>query len=131
MGNAMTLRREVSNHYPVGSAAIRQLVVVKYLAIAALFVTCVRILGDKELAGCTDSPEEIAALDVKRYAVEAYPLWRRQHPDLPCPESNKGSSTLDPWDSPYVFTCNATTFRVVSAGPDRRLRTADDIASSD
>ena len=40
-------------------------------------------------------------------------------------------NTFDPWDTPYYRTCitDAETIRVVSAGPDQRFGTSDDITS--
>jgi hypothetical protein len=34
---------------------------------------------------------------------------------------------LDPWDVPYKYSLEQSTYRIVSAGPDRQFGTADDI----
>ena len=39
-------------------------------------------------------------------------------------------AALDPWGQPYFLYRERRTFRVSSAGPDRRVNTADDIRST-
>ncbi len=72
---------------------------------------------------------------VKRYALEAFPAWVVEHPDTACPRllaelnpyAGRGD-TVDPWGLPYQHFCpTSTTFRVMSAGPDRIHGTYDDI----
>lgn len=71
---------------------------------------------------------------------EAYGLWRAQHPDQECPESlddlkkviKKGQEINDPWGSAYQIECPSTHDRdidVISAGPDKKHGTDDDIAN--
>lgn len=70
----------------------------------------------------------------------AYGLWRASHPDQDCPESiddlksvmKKGQELNDPWGTAYQITCPSAHDRdidVVSAGPDKKMGTDDDIAN--
>ena len=96
------------------------------------------LIGPRRMV-CRLSREEVAKLEVMRYVDDAYVLWSRQHPGAGayCPtlmELNEWTNkrdTLDPWGSPYHGTCNpdATSIRVVSAGPDQCFGTTDDITS--
>ena len=79
---------------------------------------------------------DIAQVTVKIYANEAYPQFRVAHPDRTCPTDVRelnawmhSNAWKDPWGTPYVMTCDATTFRVGSAGEDTALGTADDVWS--
>jgi hypothetical protein len=67
--------------------------------------------------------------------IGAYMRWWRAHPGQSCPASLEpltpygASLRHDPWDEPYVMRCDTTGFQVLSAGPDRKLGSADDIES--
>ena len=82
------------------------------------------------------SDEERAKLDVVGF-VHGYDRWRRtDEPASPCPsvltlDEFTNSSLADPWSTFYRIECGAaaTSIRVVSAGPDQRFGTSDDITS--
>jgi hypothetical protein len=83
-----------------------------------------------------ESKSDIAAATVKRYAYEAYPSWKAQHPDRACPgswdELNEYVShkdLRDPWGASYRFFCGEDGIVVASAGDDGRFGTDDDITS--
>jgi len=63
-------------------------------------------------------------------------LWRINHATQPCPtledlvrdkEVNPRSSFDDPWGQRYAILCDDEETRVVSAGPDGRFGTEDDV----
>jgi general secretion pathway protein G len=63
-------------------------------------------------------------------------IWRLSHPGDECPTpdrlradrvTDKGSSSLDPWGSPYAIICADDDVTVVSPGPDKKVGTEDDI----
>lgn len=67
-----------------------------------------------------------------RVGADAY---RLDHPDeCPTPERlraaeiiDRGASVLDAWKSPFTIVCEERASVVVSAGPDRRAGTEDDL----
>jgi hypothetical protein len=67
--------------------------------------------------------------------VDAYAKWWRVHRDRVCPiglsdlDGYDQDQGKDPWRQPYAMRCDANGFEVISGGPDRRVGTADDIAS--
>jgi hypothetical protein len=100
------------------------------------------------LLGCkkgepSDAPKvDLATVEVKKLAFEAFPQWAASHPSALCPEkidelyefmSEKGGT--DPWGQPYRMYCGATLppgargLAISSSGPDRKEDTADDIKS--
>jgi hypothetical protein len=82
------------------------------------------------------SEEARAAQYVRAYDT-TFRQWRAQHPGEPCPTLETLVAAdpahlelLDPWGSRYIVLCenpSAADSRVISAGFDRKLRTADDI----
>jgi hypothetical protein len=60
--------------------------------------------------------------------------WSRDHRDAPCPDlAALGDSPRDPWGRPFRLTCadqpDDQMIGAISAGPDGRPGTPDDIAS--
>ena len=51
--------------------------------------------------------------------------------DLPKDRVSPAGEYLDPWRHAFVFSIIGDTILVLSAGPDGRLGTADDISSDD
>lgn len=84
-----------------------------------------------------DAPKvDIAKLRVAKYAYEAYPQWRAEHPTLECPRSLRAldgymdsADRRDPWGRTYVFTCGGGKLYVMSLGEDGRSNTDDDVWS--
>lgn len=77
----------------------------------------------------------IALATASAYA-DAYRRWGYDHRGTTCPAAlsdldsyARRTNTNDPWSRPYVMRCSATGFDVLSAGPDGRLGTADDLTS--
>jgi hypothetical protein len=82
-------------------------------------------------------------LTVEKYAYEAFASWAASHPDKACPdrldELNAYMNTedsKDPWGTPYKMLCGSTApaaarhgIGVLSAGPDQKFDTDDDIRS--
>jgi hypothetical protein len=89
------------------------------------------------------SKKDIAELDVKKYAYEAFGEWSQAHPDKACPDELEDLSTYmdtkstnDPWGHPYRMLCGQNLpagakggLAVMSAGPDGQDGTSDDIKS--
>jgi len=76
-------------------------------------------------------------IQLTRYAYEAYPVWRAEHPATACPSSlddlrpYANSDRFDAWGNKLVFRCAtfpAPALWVQSAGPDGELDTSDDLA---
>lgn len=82
---------------------------------------------------CT--PTVAIARRATRSYVDAYMTWWRAHPSQTCPaglaelQGYGRDEGKDPWHQPYVMRCDASGFEVISRGPDRRIGTADDLAS--
>ena len=83
---------------------------------------------------------------VRAYVVEAYPEWQKANPGKTCPASLAElagflgappdvPTMVDPWDHPLVLLCGkdlpagAQGIAVMSAGPDGKPGTADDVKS--
>ena len=85
-----------------------------------------------------NSKRELAKLQVKKLAQEAYARWSIKTNET-CPKSLGDVATAialdakdlqDPWGSPLAFECNTGGgIRVVSHGPDGKAGTGDDISS--
>lgn len=110
------------------------------LVTAALLLTLIAglFIGPRTQYVCFgETKGDIAKLTVKKYAFEAYPQWRREHPSLECPRSLRAldgymdhADQRDPWGRAYVFTCGGGKLYVASLGYDGRANTADDIWSN-
>lgn len=88
-------------------------------------------------------PEDAAQVESTARRVEvlrmAAELWRATSAEEVCPTLDvlvrdrtidaKLGSPADPWGSPYAIQCSDEGTSVRSAGPDRKLGTADDITS--
>jgi len=83
--------------------------------------------------------EDIARAQAKQLAGKTYQMWTHDH-DGSCPEriedlaKYEGKKELkDPWGSPYTMRCEGlpedVPFGIVSAGPDKKEGTPDDINS--
>ncbi|HUS33483.1 MAG TPA: hypothetical protein VMZ53_33505, partial [Kofleriaceae bacterium] len=102
--------------------------------------------GDAQAANAppVDEPapmknEDLAALLTRAYVEEAWPQWKTEHPDKPCPDKledltkyfgeNPGVPVLeDGWGHPLRMTCDPKFGLVVmSFGPDGTFGTPDDI----
>lgn len=107
----------------------------------SLIVVIVLVAGCKKPAP-TKSQLDLAKLEVTQLAVEAYPLWARDHADKPCPDSldvlkefTNRADLNDPWNHPLRMLCGpdapagAHGFGAYSLGPDGTDGTADDIKS--
>jgi hypothetical protein len=91
----------------------------------------------------TKTKEDVAQLDVKKFAYEAFGEWSQAHPDKACPDKIEDLSTYmdtkstnDPWGHPYRMFCGQNLpagakggLAVMSFGPDGQDGTADDIKS--
>ncbi len=82
----------------------------------------------------------VAPVDTKGPMLEAvarFAVWSRGHAGAPCPTSRDvagdAGDLLDAWSHPMTMTCTAQPsdqmIGLVSAGPDGKAGTADDIAS--
>ncbi len=71
---------------------------------------------------------------VMRTAVQQ---WQAANNEITCPTVSQlvqekhldpGQSTNDPWGQPYSFVCSDEEVSVISAGPDKKKGTKDDIS---
>ncbi|HTL35099.1 MAG TPA: hypothetical protein VL326_18350 [Kofleriaceae bacterium] len=99
--------------------------------------------GDAEAAQQPDMPpmnnDDLAKLLTRAYVEEAYPQYKQEHPDKPCPDKledlakyfgeNPGVPVLeDGWGHPLKMTCDPMIgLVVISLGPDGQFGTADDV----
>jgi hypothetical protein len=84
---------------------------------------------------------QLAIDQAQRIAFDYYALWATRPQHTGCPTSldafapyapaNDTSWKSDPWGTTFTFSCSGTRLIVVSAGPDRKTGTADDISSKD
>jgi hypothetical protein len=115
----------------------------EWLLVATVVAATLGFLVAPRLMECfCGSRAEVAQATAKKYAGEAYAQWS-QSTGLACPAhlaqlttymNNK--DTKDPWGTEYVMGCGARVgpdhgpgIVVVSAGPDLRFGTGDDIGS--
>jgi hypothetical protein len=89
-----------------------------------------------------ESKAQRAKIQVDKYAMEAYPMWMVKTPDASCPPTIDTLSSfvneavaMDPWGTHLRMACGDKAppgvkgMGVVSAGPDKKFDTADDIKS--
>jgi hypothetical protein len=85
-----------------------------------------------------ESKQHVAAITVRKYAYEAYPIWATAHPDRACPDRLAdlddymgGADGIDPWGGRYQFACGPSVrgLWVRSAGEDGMYNTDDDVRS--
>jgi hypothetical protein len=86
----------------------------------------------------------LAELQVKKIANDWYPIWATKNVDKLCPATvlelaevmaAGEHDTKDPWGTPFEITCGPNApagvkgLGAMSAGPDRKAGTGDDIKS--
>ena len=73
-------------------------------------------------------------------AVQTYEIQMKQLPDSlddltvdteACPALLSKSRLIDAWGTPYVYTKYTSSFKIISAGPDKKIGTPDDISNYD
>ncbi|MFH0902636.1 MAG: type II secretion system protein GspG [Pseudomonadota bacterium] len=111
------------------------------LAIIALVMGF--LVGPQVMKNFNNARVKTAAIEAKFLAFEAYARWSSDHEDESCPgsiddlKSYSNKKVLkDPWGTKYSMVCGSnapegTDFGVVSAGPDKKEGTKDDIRSWD
>jgi general secretion pathway protein G len=114
-----------------GVTLIEVLIVIAIMSMLASAVA-VAVLGIHR-----DAQRDAAAIDAASLRTLAS-AWRSRHPNDECPTTarlvadrmlDRGSKAHDPWGTPYVISCSEDEVTVLSAGPDRRQGTADDIVA--
>ncbi len=85
-----------------------------------------------------DSQKKTAKLNASELR-HAAGVWKLSHPGEECPTVarlradkivDKESNTADPWGSPYSIVCTEDDdITVISAGPDKKIGTPDDIVA--
>jgi hypothetical protein len=93
-----------------------------------------------DMRTCGKSKEQVAAVELERLVTDAYPRWSMNNPDQRCPTELDDlapytdlEGVLDPWSTRLEMHCDVPgeIFAVVSAGPDGKFGTADDVRSWD
>ncbi|HEX4416447.1 MAG TPA: prepilin-type N-terminal cleavage/methylation domain-containing protein [Kofleriaceae bacterium] len=110
------------------------------LAILALVMGL--LVGPKVMEMFASSKDKTTAMKLKMFAYQAYPSWSTSHPEKDCPETiaelnpfMNNEDMNDSWGTPITMVCGASAppaahgFGVVSAGPDHKPGTADDLHS--
>jgi hypothetical protein len=98
--------------------------------------------ADKTMKKLEHSKIDLAAVQVRQLADEAFPMWARDHAKEACPDSldelkpyTSMQELLDPWQHPFHMLCGANLppdvrgLAVYSFGEDGQQDTADDIKS--
>jgi len=111
---------------------------------ATLLAVVLSAIAIRSLQTFGESKTDIAKATVKKYALEAYPTWVADHPDLECPDSlfvlneyMNNKDIKDPWGGSYKMICGGNLpagvkgIAVMSAGEDGQFGTVDDIKSWD
>lgn len=78
------------------------------------------------------SKRELAQIATRKLALEAYPMWSlRPANEGRCPTASDlvefGGTAQDPWGRPYTIECRDKRVVAISAGPDGKSGTADDV----
>jgi hypothetical protein len=104
---------------------------------AVLLAIAHDVLRPGPLRACFGSKQEVAQSMVWDLAERAFPEWAAANPGRARPSSLdellpfvNTRRPIDPWGMPVAMQPSARGIRVVSAGPDRWLCTADDISWS-
>jgi hypothetical protein len=135
----MTLRTAIWSCRRLVSRLLRMFAV---SAMLLALVLVARAAIDAEYGSfCTGSKEQVARHMVRQVAVESYARWAMDNPGKQCPDSglelaqySDDRELRDPWGTPLVILCKEmlpSGIRAVSAGPDAKLDTSDDIRSWD
>ena len=145
------LDRKTTGGSGVGSAEAEELVQLCAKEWSSALIDCLIAVKDPAgLEACKKlapkqamDPVDATAVVVKKLAFEAYPTWAASHPDNACPDKlddllefvSREVTAKDAWGTPFQMYCGATLppgargLAIVSAGPDGKLGTADDIKS--
>ncbi|HTL35573.1 MAG TPA: prepilin-type N-terminal cleavage/methylation domain-containing protein [Kofleriaceae bacterium] len=124
-----------------GQRGMTLLEIMIVLAILALVMGL--IVGPRVMKMFAESKEDIAKIAAHKFADEAFPQWSRSHPDKGCPdkiddltEYMNSNNKNDPWGTEWKLLCPPnlpagvrTGIAIVSAGPDKKEGTSDDIKS--
>jgi hypothetical protein len=129
------LRREVPIHSPAAARLGVGLFLVVMLVVAA-------IPGRPRMTHCFESNVDLTRMATKDYADSAFMMWRRNHPDEPCPSTlgelneytnrkpkNGRPDISDSWGNDLRMQCDERGLRVWSLGEDSLYGTSDDIKS--
>jgi prepilin-type N-terminal cleavage/methylation domain-containing protein len=124
-----------------GQRGMTLLEIMIVLAILALVMGL--IVGPRVMKMFAESKEDIAKIAAHKFADEAFPQWSRSHPDKGCPdkiddltEYMNSNNKNDPWGTEWKLLCPPnlpagvrTGIAIISAGPDKKEGTSDDIKS--
>ncbi len=126
-----TARTRIRRLLARGTAGMTLIEIMVVVIIMGLIASAVgfgvfRFLGKAKVQTATQEVSRI------RSAIQIY---QNDHPDQ-CPtieqmqqdgQLDRNASANDPWQHPFVINCDGENISVVSAGPDGRPGTADDI----
>ena len=135
----MDNKQLAKRHFSIAQRGITLLEIMIVLAIIGLVMGV--LIGPRVFRMFAEAKEDIARIHMTDLANNAYGMWQRDFPDAACPDklddlikyANK-HDIKDPWGTAYDMKCGeglpeGTSFGVVSAGPDRKFNTPDDIRS--
>lgn len=103
---------------------------------------CLAVVGCNEKPAVDPHALDQAWLKIGKMAFEGFPMWAAKHPAKSCPDTiadlvaeSEVPDSKDPWGHEMKMFCGsnlpagAKGLAVVSAGPDGKFDTADDIKS--
>jgi hypothetical protein len=116
----------------------------RWIAMAVVVAACGKGDDKGKAGGPMDEFQrakvETAKIDLGKLAFEAYGQWLGQNPSKQCPAALSELTPYlerpdlsDPWGNPYEMRCDPgakhVSLLVLSAGPDGKLGTDDDLDS--
>jgi prepilin-type N-terminal cleavage/methylation domain-containing protein len=113
----------------------RGLMLVEVLVVVAIMAIISTVVAFAAIQIYVDHQKKIARQSVSSLRHLAG-TWRMGHSGEDCPDFarltadkivDRESSSHDPWGSPYVIRCVDDDITVLSAGPDKKVGTEDDI----
>jgi prepilin-type N-terminal cleavage/methylation domain-containing protein len=135
-----TLRNRLARSFARAHRGMTLLEIMIVLAILALVMGL--LVGPKVMKMFAESKIDTTRIKLKKYAFEAYPSWSAAHPDKACPdkladlnEYMNSEDSNDAWAKPLKMLCGsnlppgAKGLAVISAGPDSKEGTEDDLKS--
>ena len=132
-------------HVGAGAQAQRGMTLLEIMIVLAILALVMALLiGPRVMAMFGESKTELAKIEARKLAMEAYPQWSIANPSKSCPADLSELSKYmnkkeinDPWGKPYVMMCGDKApagvkgMGVMSMGEDGKANTGDDIKSWD
>jgi len=131
------IRRMKTSHRRRARGRRRGVTLVEVLVVIAIMSILTAVVAFAVVPMYRESQKKTARLSAASLRRLAG-TWKLNHSGEECPDFaglrkekliDQESSATDPWGSPYVINCVDDDIVVVSAGPDKKTGTADDITA--